>query len=447
LSLDSLALFLYAVCPILAAVGCLTFSRGKSFASAINVSYSSVSLLLLLLIAKNTTTGTRQLLSYPIVEAAKIVLSLNVSVISVSFLIMLELVFAYFFFRYVIFSPPTRLQLALMYICKAIVFFILLSTNFLMVGVLQVLAAAAFAFLLRFSFSEKSNEKENIRTAVSFFVVQASSGILFFTWAASVGGLGEPSSADLLSFFGAPLWASLFLALPFAPFLVWYEKIVKAAPPAVSVLIGFFVFAILFRHLQIGSTVFHDQGTQIIWPLIAYGLLLGVGAVLSGFLSKDPMILYSAVPQFHIGISIFSYGLLEKMAFASGMALCGLSPLVLALALSFGCLGALDRRQRPLAVGFLILMLGFPGTPLFGIWGLIGQSVLHAGNLLILLACILWVLLLAIGVLFFRRTREVFFSVEGKLNVSRSVVLIDSTFLIILMAATWYLIGSGVTDV
>jgi hypothetical protein len=318
----------------------------------------------------------------------------------------------------------------LLFFAKSLTMILLVCVQFLTLGVLQLLAAALFAYLVFFP-SRSSSGFTGV--PATLFVTQAISALLLISWAGAsfLSGEHDHNSQNLIL-----LWLAMALALPVAPFNPWFEQLLRKAPTVVSLAVILFLAALLFRFLQIGEVIFVETKESLHGLMVWAGFVVGALSLVRAYSIREGRALFATAIQFFIGMALVAYGFSSEKTFQAGLVLSMLIPLFASILISLEFDGLTDRKQMPLVLGFLVLLVGFPGTAIFTVWAFLGERALDLGGVFPILLGVLWLFYLLINLLYFREILSVS-NVKQPSVSTRAPIWVQSAFMLVFMAATW----------
>lgn len=391
---------------------------------------SAISIVLLaFFLHRISLTGEVLSLAYPLVLSAEMVLTLKLSASGLCFLLVLELAYGLIFFR-LLKEPCEPIVDYLFFFTKVLSIVLVVCAQWLTFGVVHLLAAILFAFLI---FFPTRNTQELQKVPAVFFVTQAMAALLFIAWVSL--GLLEPSSGHGDRYMIA-LWLCMAFALPVAPLNSWLERLLSQAPAVVIIAVSIFLSALLFRYLQVGEMLMVQNKTALLPLMVLAGFVVCGLALFRGYGLRQGKSLLATVVQFFVGICLVSFGFSSQETFLAGFSLSMIAPLLVSILLVLEFDGLGDRRQMPLVLGFLVLLVGFPGTAIFGVWAFLGERALQLGGIFPIVLGILWLFYLLLNLLYFREVLVVSRKQE-RAQVPASAIWAQSVLMLVFMACTW----------
>lgn len=287
---------------------------------------------------------------------------------------------------------------------QALLVVFVLSGNFVVCA--AVLLAIAFLFYFCLAFARGADNPEAMGLARSFLYVYTACGALLLTWALVIGGISVPSAGgDLQSFVdlsydqlhaGRGRWAiwilgaAFVLSLPLAPWGRWFSRAFDILPESLTVALVTFVSAVVFGFVLIAQSII-DEGMARHRPLfMALGVITAFFALIDLSHRREKRAMLATMPKLLWAVVLVALSLATRSSYRAAYLICLVLPALSGLLLYFTSIGLERGLQRILHFVFLFCLLGLPATPLFSVFGLIGEPALALGVGYALALAILW---------------------------------------------------------
>lgn len=391
MSLDRVLLMVYVVAPFLAAVvpwpsrlrgGLVTFGAAASILRV---------LALILLSGTVISHAGRVTVSGTLVNGYPLEIILSLDAYRYGFLLTAELCFLLAHWMSPPSAPHGTLVRMLLSLVQGFCALVLISDNSVVTGALQILSAAAFFYLVRFSIS---GDKGEIGVSVSrrMYSLYFLLGLTMMGW-----GILEFGHKDLLfskvsgSSPGAIVWlAMLFLAVPIPPWSRWFDQAVENLPEGVTIAIAVFIAAVALKFANLFGLVYPElRGNQklVLYVLGLVGCLFSIGGL---FAAKTRRKLLGSLPGFFLSLILVAVGVSKSSLVISAYFACLFLPAFTALVLYASALKLNGPIQKAF-VGLLVAMvIGLPGTPVYLIFSGIGARSLDMGVAYTLVFVLMW---------------------------------------------------------
>jgi hypothetical protein len=404
MNIDRLLLLLYVLAPFLAAV---VPARRIGLSGLLSPgSLASVARVLLLfflsgpVISAAGQVGIRGILvnGYPL----EFVLSLD----SARYGFLLTAEFCFLLAHWMGATPRNHAGLLRVLLCFAQGFcsLLVLSDNSVATGGIQLLGAATFFYLVRFSLpgaDDQVGSSVSRRMYVLFFLL----GLLMIAW--GLVEFGEQNlryAKGVIDGVGLYIWLLLIvLAVPLPPWSHWFSQAVEELPEGVTLALVTFISAVALKLSSYFAVVYPDLPWGQKFALYILGIIGGVFSISRLFAADSRRKMLGGLPSFFFSLILISLGVSKDSLPLSAYFVCLFVPVFTGLIL-YASVMRLDHVLHKVFVGLLFaLTLGVPGTPVFMILSRIGARSLDLGANYTLAFGILWFLYFFANVYICRR--------------------------------------------
>lgn len=404
-----LLLIIFLSLPFVTAVLCFLFQRSAGRVK-ISALVMSTARLLCIFTFTNILYGKSQVVEFSgeFLSEFGIRLSMNISLSTLIYLGVLELVFI---FSYLVSPVEHRFRsviYSLLMVCQGLICLLVLSTNLFILATLQILIALTLYFLVKFSTNVSGaewNEDAAMGIGEKILLTYSLSATFLLLWSIYTkfidGGLRPDHQAEALSIF---LWCTgLIIALPLAPWSTWFNRAIEVLPESVSVIVVLFVSSVLYKQMIISSNLFLNSVEKYGRLFIVLGSISCFFSAFSLFAGNSKREILGYIPKFYVGLALICMGMYSRESFKSAFLLCFVMPIFTGLILYISALKIHGFKEHAFVGFFLAFLLGIPGTPLFQIFGIMVTRSVELGVRFTLAFGIIWFLYFVANVHICRR--------------------------------------------
>lgn len=375
MELTNLLLVFFLLLPFVFSLGVFLFLRSKSNDSVAGICLSLLRFGFILWAAHFLYNNNSVLhLQLPFLSAVNINFSLTISVATLAMAAVTELVFL---FSYIMFPPSHRFRTVMVSLVMAfqgLIGIYLLSSSLLILYTIQILATLCLYFLIKFAMNSTGNDwnDESDGVAENIMVIYTVSSLFCLIWSIASDFREMPMQQSAVkAVLDIRMWlVGFFFALPIAPWSSWFNRAIEHLPEAVSILVVLLVSCVLYRQIALSSFVFLPQIEKYEMLFLLMGVLSCFFSACALFTKKSKREMLGYIPKFYVGLTLIAMGMYSQESFRAAFFLCIVLPIFTGVILYVSALQISNFRQNFLVGFFLAFLLGFPGTPLFQIFGI-----------------------------------------------------------------------------
>lgn len=398
MTLVSLACIVYCLLP-LGAAGITAFTKkAEGFLNGIGLGLSICRILLLgpiidaVLIQKTALS-----FSYGFIDEFSIRLATEWNGHRVWFLLTLDFCLLLSQLMNTVFGQHKKLIEVLAFALQAVLTIYILSANFMITYVAQMVAAFLLFYIIRFSLPRRKADGEYISNRIA--VIYSTLSILGIVWAiveySPAGGRGAaalvlgPSqsygSAAII------LWLiSAIVAVPISPWSNWFNKALTYLPEGITVILIAFLSCVIMRNAEIYLVTYTNLSWSYKSIIYLFGLIGCVFSLIALFAMESKRAMLGCMPKFFLSLVLMSIGVAHRQGLEGIYLLCLFIPIFSGLMLYASALNLNTVYQRVFIGFFLIVLVGIPGTPVYQIFSLVGSRSLDMGVEYTLVFTLVW---------------------------------------------------------
>lgn len=302
----------------------------------------------------------------------------------------------------------------LLFLMQGFCSLLITAENTVAVGGILILAAIVFFYLVRFSMEpERKMIAERISRSVYllFFFV----GLLMITW-----GITEFGDRDLRftkgsgSQLGILIWITmLVLSVPLSLWAKWFSAALEELPEGVALALVTFLCSLTLKMASIFSSAYPELDQSYKQALYLLGIVGGIFSVSELFSSNSKKNILTSFPGFFLSLVLISVGVSQSSIVNSVFYVCMFVPVFAALVLYGSSMKVESTLHKAFIFGMLVLVLGFPGTPVYLIFSTVGARSIDMGVGYTLMFGFLWFLYFCANV---HVCRKIFMSSDKESN-------------------------------
>ncbi len=385
--------FLYSTLPFLA-IWIPSMSGGKPNAFSSISFVSIVRIIALIVMARLLSSGNEPVhLSGVLVNGYPMDFILKLDVPRACFLLTAELCFllAHWICRINTFNIATVNPL--LFLVQGFCSILVTAENTVASGGIMVLNGIVFFYLIRFSMpAERKTIADKISRSVYllFFII----GLLMIMW-----GITEFGEKDLRftrgsgSLLGIVIWITmLVLSVPLTLWAKWFNSALECLPEGVALALVTFLCSVTLKMSSIYSSAYPDLDDKYKRAFYILGIVGGAFSLSELFSAKTRRNVLASFPGFFLSLILVSVGVSQTNIVNSVFYVCMFVPVFTALVLYGSSMKVESSLHRAFIVGMLILVLGFPGTPVYLIFSTVGARSIDMGVGYTIVFGILWFL-------------------------------------------------------
>lgn len=281
----------------------------------------------------------------------------------------------------------------LLFLAQGFCSLLIAAENTVATGGILILNGIVFFYLIRFSISadrKALSEKISRSVYLLFFML----GLLMIAWGITEFGERELRFArGSGSILGISTWIlMLLLSVPLSIWAKWFASAIESLPEGIAMALVTFLCAVTLKLATIYGTAYPDLDEHFKRAFYVFGMI-GAAFSLSGlFAAKSKKNILGSFPSFFLSLVLVSVGVSQQNVVNSVYYICIFVPVFTALILYASSLRVETGLHKAFVAGMLILVLGFPGTPVYLIFSNVGSRSIELGVSYTILFGLLWFL-------------------------------------------------------
>ena len=394
----TVASFLYCLSPLVALLLVAGLRRSKNAMNWVGTGLGVIRLLFLIpIIDAVLIHATKLQPAIGFIDEFAIRVSTDWSGHRIWFLLVVDCCFLMSYFMRVGTARHQILIEMMLYACQAVITLYVITSNLLLANAMQASTALILFFIVRLSLGEKSSTSSYISNRV--LMTYACLAILGIVWSISeytvVNRPGFPilelSPTTGASSLAIRLWMiALLFSVPLSPWSSWFNRAVVDLPEAVTMALVVFVSAVILRAGETYVSVYTDIPSAYKLLIYLTGVMGCVFSLASLFTVETRRAMLGCIPKFFLSLVLVGIGVARGGNLAVVYLLCLFIPIFCGVILYSSSLSLNTNYQRVFVGIFLLFLIGFPGSPAYQIFSLVGGRSLEMGPGYALIFAVLW---------------------------------------------------------